>query len=101
MSKNWNQQFKLLLAFVLIAVVSCKNPQQPTATVSSDPKVTNLKLPDGFYAAHLYSPGENEQGSWVAMTFDNEGRMIACDQFGNLYRVIIFNNRSILTRSES
>jgi putative heme-binding domain-containing protein len=54
-----------------------------------DPKVQKLKLLPDFNADHLYSPGENEQGSWVAMAFDNKGRMIACDQYGYLYRLTI------------
>ena len=35
----------------------------------------------------MYSPSENEQGSWVAMTFDDKGRMIASDQYGGLFRL--------------
>ncbi|MDR3716846.1 MAG: c-type cytochrome [Puia sp.] len=58
-------------------------------TASTDPKISHLRLPAGFHADHLYSPGVNDQGSWVAMTFDNKGRMIACDQYGNLYRLTI------------
>ncbi|MFD2202627.1 heme-binding protein [Shivajiella indica] len=53
------------------------------------PKVAKLKLPAGFEAEHIYSPGENEQGSWVGVTFDNKGRMIATDQYGALYRLEI------------
>ncbi|RZK67355.1 MAG: heme-binding protein, partial [Pedobacter sp.] len=45
-------------------------------------------LPD-FKAEHLYSPSEHKNGSWVAMTFDDKGRMIASDQNGFLYRIII------------
>jgi putative heme-binding domain-containing protein len=52
-----------------------------------DPKVEKLKLPTGFQAEHLYSPSENKQGSWVSMTFDGKGRMIASDQYGALYRL--------------
>ena len=89
MNRKWNHHFKLFFALVLLAGVSCKSPKDPAETTSSNPKVTNLKLPDGFHAEHLYSPGENEQGSWVAMTFDDKGRMIACDQYGNLYRITI------------
>jgi putative heme-binding domain-containing protein len=51
-----------------------------------DPKVAKLKLPEGFVAEHLYSPGEQEQGSWVGMTFDDRGRMLATDQYGSIYR---------------
>ena len=54
-----------------------------------DPKIGKLTLPAGFHVEHLYSPGENDQGSWIAMTFDDKGRMIACDQYGDLYRLII------------
>jgi len=53
----------------------------------SNPKIDKLKLPVGFRAEHLYSPGENDQGSWVAMTFDHKGRMITSDQYGSLYRL--------------
>lgn len=70
---------------------SCNNAKNETSDteVSKDPKIANLKLPSGFHADHLYSPGEHDQGSWVAMTFDDKGRMIACDQYGSLYRVTI------------
>lgn len=54
---------------------------------ADDSKVSKLKLLPGFKAEHLYSPSENKQGSWVAMTFDDKGRMITSDQYGNLYRL--------------
>ncbi len=75
----------LILSLILFGVVSCaKKEQKPL-----DPKVEKLKLPPGFVAEHIYSPGENDQGSWVAMTFDNKGRMITADQYGGLYRLEI------------
>src|SRR3982751_1394569 len=84
---------KHLLVFVsLIALeISCTQPASEKKAESKGPvsKVDKLKLPEGFHAEHLYSPGENDQGSWVAMAFDNKGRMIACDQFGFLYRITI------------
>ncbi|MEO5890890.1 MAG: c-type cytochrome [Ferruginibacter sp.] len=93
MKLNQFQPVKILLVFVcFIALVSSCNQPGSTAKesdVKGDPKIDKLKLPTGFHAEHLYSPGENDQGSWVAMTFDNKGRMIACDQYGYLYRVTI------------
>ncbi|QJW89287.1 c-type cytochrome [Spirosoma taeanense] len=56
---------------------------------AENPKVDNLKLLPGFKAEHLYSPSENQQGSWVSMTFDDKGRMIASDQYGALFRLTI------------
>lgn len=54
-----------------------------------DPKVEKLKLLPNFKAEHLYSPSESKNGSWVAMTFDDKGRMITSDQYGYLYRLTI------------
>ncbi|MES3018373.1 MAG: c-type cytochrome [Bacteroidota bacterium] len=54
-----------------------------------DPKVEKLKLLPNFKAEHLYSPSDNKTGSWVAMSFDDKGRMITSDQFGYLYRLTI------------
>lgn len=77
---------RLVLLFLSVQLISSCNKKEE---ISKDPKIAALKLPADFHADHLYSPGENEQGSWVAMTFDNKGRMIACDQYGNLYRLVI------------
>jgi len=52
-------------------------------------KTGRLRLSPGFKAEHLYTPSENKQGSWVAMAFDDKGRMITSDQYGSLYRLKI------------
>jgi putative heme-binding domain-containing protein len=41
----------------------------------------------GFSVEQLYVVPKEEQGSWVALTVDPKGRIIACDQYGGLYRV--------------
>ncbi|MDQ4139505.1 MAG: cytochrome c, partial [Bacteroidota bacterium] len=94
---------KLLLSLSVSFMVatSCRNTKeaenkaQAAATAATetkavqvtDPKVEKLKLPANFQAEHLYSPSENKQGSWVAMAFDNKGRLITSDQYGFLYRL--------------
>ncbi|XWW46358.1 c-type cytochrome [Fibrella sp. USSR17] len=55
--------------------------------IADSTKVAKLKVLPGFKAEHLYSPSNNNQGSWVAMTFDDKGRMITSDQYGSLYRL--------------
>ncbi|GEO06045.1 hypothetical protein AAE02nite_37090 [Adhaeribacter aerolatus] len=89
----------LSLSVSLFFANSCRNAREANinnaqetaadaqAAQSLDPKVAKLKLPAGFRAEHLYSPSENKQGSWVAMTFDDKGRMITSDQYGSLYRL--------------
>jgi putative heme-binding domain-containing protein len=76
----------LLLGLVLMLAFGCAKKEE-VRPLTGNPKLDKLKLPDGFVAELLYSPGENEQGSWVAMTFDDKGRMITSDQYGFLYRL--------------
>ena len=49
--------------------------------------VDAIKSLPGFKVERLYSVPSAKQGSWVSMTVDNKGRLIASDQFGSLYRV--------------
>ncbi|MBX2896031.1 MAG: c-type cytochrome [Cyclobacteriaceae bacterium] len=72
-----------LIALLCLVVISCNQPVEQIANL----KIDKLKLPPGFKAEHLYSPEEHEQGSWVAMTFDNKGRMLTSDQYGAIYRI--------------
>ncbi len=99
---NKKQAIFLAVIFSVLVSSSCNNAKDKnlTSKSSADPKIENLKLPSDFHADHLYSPGEHEQGSWVAMTFDDKGRMIACDQYGSLYRVTIPSVGSDTTKSK-
>lgn len=82
------KSFATVAAFVLV-LFSCKERKSPETTVSADPKVERLKLQPGFKAERLFGPSENEDGSWVSMTFDDKGRIIASDQYGALYRLVV------------
>lgn len=86
-----NKPAKLLLvvaAFAFIGTSWISMQQASTLNpVADDPKTDKLKLLPGFKAEHLYSPSDNKQGSWVAMAFDDKGRMITSDQYGFLYRL--------------
>ena len=84
-----NQSLNLLTLLLCLGLLASSCNQPGSDKKKEDPKIAKLKLPDGFHAEHLYSPGENDQGSWVAMTFDDKGRIIASDQYGYLYRITI------------
>lgn len=77
----------LVLGVAAMAIFACGTKEEQGRQLTGIPKIDKLKLPDGFVAELLYSPGENDQGSWVAMTFDDKGRMITSDQYGFLYRL--------------
>ncbi len=61
----------------------------PAPTKVGNPKTDKLKLLPGYTAEHIYSPSDNNKGSWVAMAFDDKGRMITSDQYGFLYRLTL------------
>ena len=88
---NRPNTLKLLVAVtgVFLVVASYTSLKKNPATADDTPKIAKLKLQPGFKAEHLYSPSENQQGSWVSMAFDDKGRMIASDQYGILYRLTI------------
>lgn len=46
-----------------------------------------VKIKPGFQVELLYSVPKEQEGSWVAMTQDDKGRLIVSDQYGALYRV--------------
>ncbi|HEX8038271.1 MAG TPA: heme-binding protein, partial [Chryseosolibacter sp.] len=75
----------LFLLLIICSLPSCD--RKDDSAKSENSKTSKLKLPDGFKVDHLYSPSEHEQGSWVAMTFDDKGRLITSDQYGALYRL--------------
>jgi len=58
------------------------------ATPSAKPQSEQLNTLPGFEVEKLYEVPKNIQGSWVAMTFDDKGRIIASDQGGKgLFRI--------------
>ncbi|MCW3118044.1 MAG: heme-binding protein, partial [Chitinophagaceae bacterium] len=86
------KSLKLPVVFFILIAAGCSNETRQTEPekkvyTEAKAKVGNLKLPPGFHADHLFGPSENGEGSWVSMTFDNKGRLIASDQYGALYRM--------------
>lgn len=49
-----------------------------------------LQVIDGFAIERVYHVPIDEQGSWVSLTVDPKGRLIASDQDGDLYRITPF-----------
>ncbi len=51
-------------------------------------ELTELARVEGFVVEKLFDV-PSSQGSWVSMTVDPRGRLIASDQYGGLYRVTV------------
>ena len=81
----------LICIAALTQLLSANEPEdsskakQPTAPTATDP--TGLRVQPGFVVELLYSVPLDKQGSWVSLTSDPKGRLITCDQYGQLYRV--------------
>ncbi|HEX6986135.1 MAG TPA: c-type cytochrome, partial [Planctomycetaceae bacterium] len=50
--------------------------------------VDAITVPKGFAVDLIYSVPKGEQGSWVSLTTDDKGRLIASDQYGGLFRIV-------------
>lgn len=90
MQTFFRKKTSLITACAALLVTSaCQTEKTETAPGVKKPKVEKITVAPGFVVEHLYSPSENKKGSWVAMTFDDRGRMIVSDQYGALYRLEI------------
>lgn len=49
----------------------------------------DVTVPAGFKVERLYNVPKDDQGSWVGLTVDTKGRLIACDQYGSIYRMAV------------
>ena len=72
----------LVLAFCVAGLTLVS----PTLVSGQATPGDKLSLPAGFKAELLYTV-PNKQGSWVSITHDPKGRLIASDQYGGLYRI--------------
>ena len=89
MTLRFSTAFVLFFSGLLL-VLGSPRCQARVLQAASDQAVEGeqLRLPAGFKAERLYSVPK-EQGSWVAMTTDPQGRLITSDQYGKLYRVSV------------
>ena len=59
------------------------------AVATASPKTIPVTTLPGFKAEKIYDVVKAAQGSWVGMTVDPKGRIIATDQYGGIYRVTL------------
>lgn len=59
---------------------------------SGPPRVTavgDITVRPGFQVELVHAVPKSEEGSWVSLTVDGKGRLVACDQGGGLFRVTL------------
>lgn len=83
-----------------IAILSCcvflSNHIDPRSTEAAKPDAENdpktlaagkLELLPGFKAEMIYKVPREEKGSWVSLTVDDQGRLIASSQLKHMFRI--------------
>ncbi len=70
-----------ITAAQLAAVSALKEPEATP--------ISNMRIAKGFDVELLYSVPKDQEGSWVSMCVDHQGRLIVCDQYGGLFRVTL------------
>lgn len=73
---NRQARFVACAAFLLVGI-SHAGAQTPREAITALP---------GFKVERIHTVHAEKEGSWVAMTIDDKGRMITADQYGGLYR---------------
>jgi putative heme-binding domain-containing protein len=71
-----------VLAYLCAAAAAADSVARAQEATPAD----QLQLIDGFVGELVYTV-PREQGSWVSVTCDPRGRLIASDQYGRLYRI--------------
>lgn len=83
---------KSILFLALLSILFSCNQDDPNKTGDNSRKHTVLldsisfNLPSEFELEELYSPSDNEQGSWVALAQGPDDTLFACDQYGKIYQ---------------
>jgi putative heme-binding domain-containing protein len=67
----------ILLSAGIQASSATDFPPDPKLVLDSD---TGLSVPEGFDTELLYKVDREKYGSWISMTFDNQGRLVVSDQ---------------------
>lgn len=86
----------LFLSFLVLAPAAVgarkepkkRDPSKPLtelAAIATPPE--KIHLPKDFKVERLYSVPKDQEGSWVNMCSDAQGRLIVSDQYGSLYRI--------------
>lgn len=68
---------------------SLAHAARPSAELPAAVAPASLQVAPGFKVDLLYTVPKEDQGSWVALTLDHKGRLIAADQYGSLYRLTL------------
>ncbi len=74
----------------LLTLLVCLISAAPSVSTAGGLGVTppdQFRVPAGFSVELVHQVDATNEGSWVSLTVDPKGRLIACDQNGGLFRI--------------
>ena len=71
------------------AKAPAQTAREASAADTSVADPATFTVPPGFKVELLYTVPKDKQGSWISLTTDSKGRLIASDQYGGLYRLTV------------
>ena len=77
----------LLCCFILPSQIFGEVAKQAEEKSSRETNVNPIHLPAGFFVEKIYEVPGKTHGSWVALTVDPQGRLIASAQSQGLFRI--------------
>jgi len=62
--------------------------------LAASSQAVHPEVAEGFECRKIYQVPNKEQGSWVAITMHDDGRLIVADQYGSIYYVTVNGNEA-------
>ncbi len=81
------RRLKTALLLTLSLLITLSSTRSLRAAGLGVTPAEQFSVPEGFAVELLYDVPGDREGSWVSLTVDPQGRLIACDQYGGLYRI--------------
>lgn len=89
--------FCFVLTLSIANLVSVPNANAELGITSP----SQFKVPEGFEVELVYEVPGRQQGSWVSLTVDPKGRLVACDQNGSLYRIDVSSGQAQVEKMDA
>lgn len=77
------------IRFPLLTLVACAPWLNGQDALPEATSAESLQVAPGFKVDLIYTVPKDDQGSWVGLTHDPQGRLYACDQYGDVYRITL------------
>ncbi|MEL6107712.1 MAG: c-type cytochrome [Planctomycetota bacterium] len=94
----WRHHSLQIAALAIGLTVSIESSARAELGVTPPDQFSTAK---DFAVELVYEVPAEQQGSWVSLTVDPQGRLVACDQYGSLYRIDVSDSVASVEKIEA